>query len=43
MIYKGKIAFIEPTLNQQEAVLNRQSGILNQHTELKSFSTGWHF
>lgn len=37
------MAFIEPTLNQQEAVLNRQSGILNQHTELESFFTGWHF
>ena len=28
---KEKMAFIEPTLNQQKAVLNRQSGILNQH------------
>ncbi|TCT38479.1 hypothetical protein EC835_101485 [Providencia alcalifaciens] len=37
------MAFIEPTLNQQEAVLNRQRGILNQHTELERFSTGWHF
>ncbi len=37
------MAFIEPTLNQQEAALNRQSGILNQHAELESFSTGWHF
>ncbi|TCT38320.1 hypothetical protein EC835_101319 [Providencia alcalifaciens] len=37
------MAFIEPTLNQQEAVLNRQSGILNQHTELESFFIGWHF